>query len=396
MSIAADMAASQFQRDPYPFYARWRSRDLIPYEAQPNSWLVITYANALGILRDARFRVCRPALRSDRDGQDLPQLRDVVYRWLLFENPPDHARMRMLVNHAFAADFVSDLRPGIEPLVAAILDECAERRSFDLIADVAVPISVLVLADAMGLSRHDTVYFRRWSAQIAPLVDGTLRPSYVDTAAQVVGEMVEYLNPVIRARRADPGDDIISRLAATRNHDEGLLQEEVVANCVLLLTAGHETSAALLGNGVVALLQHPVELQRLRNDPSLGSLAVEELLRFDSPIQCTSRVPVQDLEWTGTMLPQGSVLNIMLGSANRDSAHFAEPDRLDVGRTKNPHLAFGGGIHFCPGAGLARLATRIAIEQLLQRFPNLALGPGESVRRPGAVVRGFTSIPVHI
>jgi pimeloyl-[acyl-carrier protein] synthase len=396
MSMAAEMATSQFRGDPYPFYARWRSRDPVPLDAQPGEWLVTTYANAVGILRDTRFRVCRPRLHSGRDGQDVPQLRDIVYRWLLFENPPDHARMRILVNHAFAPDFVADMRPAVAPIVAAILDECAERRSFDLIADAAVPIAVLVLADAMGLSRIDSAYFTRWSAQIAPLVDGTLRPSYVDTAAQTVAEMAEYLNPVIQARRADPGDDLISRLAATREHGAALSHAELLATCVLLLTAGHETSAALLGNGVVALLEHPAELHRLRNDPSLGPLAVEELLRFDSPIQLTSRAAVQDLKWAGTMFAAGSVMNIVLGSANRDSAQFADSDSLDVGRTRNPHLAFGGGIHFCPGAGLARLETRIAIEQLLQRFPSLTLGPGDSVRRPGAVLRGFTSLPVHL
>jgi pimeloyl-[acyl-carrier protein] synthase len=395
MSLASDMAMSQFQQDPYPFYARWRA-DSPLFEAEPGNWLVTTYADAVGILRDSRFRPCRPTLGgADRQGPDLQQLRDIVHRWVMYQDPPDHARLRTLLLHAFAADFVSDLHSRLEALVGTILDECAERRSFDLIGDVAAPISVLLLADAMGLSRQDGALFRRWSAQVAPLLDGTIRPSHLDGAEQAVGETVEYLKPILRARRANPGDDVISRLAATRDHGVEPTPEELLATCVLLLTVGHETSATLLGNGMVALLQHPQELSRLRSDPSLGVRAVEEFLRFDSPVQVTSRVPLQDVPWAGATLAKGSIVHVFLGSANRDPAQFADPDRLDVGRAKNPHLGFAGGIHSCPGARMARLETRIAIEQMVRRFPNLALGPGEPVRRPGTVLRGYSSIPVQ-
>jgi len=395
MSIASDMAMSQFQQDPYPFYARWRTDDPL-FEAEPGTWLVTTYADAVATLRDARFLACRPTLGgAGREGRDLQQLRDIVHRFVLYEDPPDHTRLRTLLHHAFAVDFVSDLRARIEPLVAKILDECAERRSFDLIADVAAPISVLVLADAMGLSRQDSALFRHWSAQIAPMLDGTLRSSDLDGAAQAIGATVEYLQPIIRARLANPGDDVISRLAATRDHGVEPSAEELLATSVFLLTAGHETSASLLGNGLVALLRHPTEMNRLRSDSSLGIRAVEEFLRFDSPIQLTSRVPAHDVVWAGAKLAAGSVVNILLGSANRDPAQFADPDRLDVGRAKNPHLAFSGGIHACPGARLARLEARIAIEEVVRRFPNLALGPGEPVRRPGVVLRTYTSIPVR-
>lgn len=396
MSIAAEMAMPQFYRDPYPFYAQWRSHDPIQFDERLGTWFLATYADSIGVLRDARFHVCRPTLRSQRDGQGVQQLCDIAYRWLLFENPPDHTRLRKLVNHAFALDFVSEQRPAIESIIAGILDECAERGSFDLIADVAAPVSVVALAGAMGLPAHDAPHFRRWSAQIAPLLDGSLRQSYVDAAAQAVGETVEYLNPIVRARRVNPGHDVISRLAATREHGVEPLEIELMATCVLLLTAGHETTNALLGNGVLALLKHPEELHRLRRDPSLGTLAVEEFLRFESPVQVTSRQPDRDVEWAGVKFARNIVVNLLLGSANRDSAQFVDAERLDVGRTKNAHIAFGAGIHFCPGAGLSRLVTRIAIEQILKRFPNLALGPGDPVMRAGAVVRGFSSIPVHV
>jgi cytochrome P450 len=397
MSSGSVLATAEFQRDPYPFYARWRTESPIFFEAQAGTWLVTRYADAAALLRDARFGACKPTLGgAGRDGRDFQPLREVVFRWLLFENPPDHTRLRTLVNHALALDFVSDLRPRIQSLVETILGECAERRSFDLIDDVAAPLAVLVLADAMGLSRQDSALFRRWSAQISPLLDGTLRPSYLDGAARAIGETAEYLKPVIEARRANPAADVISRLASTRDHGVEPSAEELLATCVFLLSAGHETTAVLLGNGIVALLQHPGELHRLRNDPSLGARAVEEFLRFESPVQVTSRVAAENVEWAGTTFAKGCVVNVVLGSANRDPAQFADPERLDVGRTKNPHLAFAGGIHTCPGARLAKLESRIAIEEIVRRFPNLAVGPGEPVRRPGAVLRGYSSIPVQI
>ena len=320
---------------------------------------------------------------------------EIVYRWLVCENPPDHTKLRRLVNHAFPVEFVSNRRAGIEAVVASILDQCAERKSFDLIADVAGPISVLALAETMGLPKQDGAQLRRWSTQIAPLMDGTIRPLYMDAAAKAVGETIEYLRPIIEARRARPGDDLISRLARVWEQSDELSESELIATCVFLLTAGHDTTGMLLGNGIIALLENPGELRRLRADPSLATLAVEEFLRFDSPVQLTSRAPVEDIEWGGAMLEKGVGINLMLGSANRDSAQFASADRLDVGRTNNPHLAFGTGIHFCLGAAMARLVTRIAIDQLVRRFPNLALVAGDPVRRPGIVLRGFTSIPVE-
>jgi cytochrome P450 len=254
-------------------------------------------------------------------------------------------------------------------------------------------MSLRVLADYMALPRRDIQRFRHWLAQIAPLLDGSLRASHVESGAQAVGELVEYLRPVIQARAADPGGDLISRVAASRAPT--MSDTELVANCVLLLIGGYETTATLIGNGVVALLQEPGQLRRLRDDPGLGPVAVEEFLRFESPVQIVSRKALKDMPWAGVTFSKGNVVNIVLGSANRDPAQFSDPDRLDVGRPKNPHLAFAGGIHSCAGAALARVEARIAIEGLLRRFPNLALGPGDPVRRPGAVLRAWTSIPVR-
>jgi cytochrome P450 len=313
---------------------------------------------------------------------------------LIYQDPPNHSLVRKSLNEAFPMEAVSALAPNIESIVGDVLDECAERGTFDLIRDFSAPLTIMVLADAMGLPRDDRAQFRRWSTRLAPLVDGSIRASFLDDAAQAAGETAEYLTRVIRARRANPGDDLISRLIATG--DDGAPSElDLLSTCVFLLTAGHESCGLLLGNAVVALLEHPSELERLRNTPSLGALAVEEFLRFDSPVQVASRKPVEDVSWASVTFPKGCVINLLLGSANRDPAQFSDPDRLDVGRTRNPHLAFSTSIHFCAGTGLARLEVRIALQQLLKRFPNLALGPAEPIRRPGAVLRGFLSLPVQ-
>jgi cytochrome P450 len=387
---------SQFYRDPYPFYARWRNENPIHFDERLGAWFMTTYADAVAVLRDARFRAIQPTRRPGRDEQSVQRLFDVAYRWVLYQNPPDHARVRKLVNQVLALDFLSGLGPLIQAVVAPILDECAERGSFDLIDDVAAPAAVLVLAEAMGLPGRDSHRFRRWSHDIGRFIDGSLRPTSVDAAAQAVGEAVEYLGPIIESRRAVPGRDLISRLAASHDHVAESSEADLLATCVLLLATGQETTVALFGNGVAALVEHPGELQRLRRDRTLGVLAVEEFLRFDSPVQVVTRVLDRDVEWSGKRLARRSQVNIFIGSANRDPAQFPDPDRLDVGRTKNAHIAFGAGIHVCPGAGMARLVTRIAIEELLRRFPTLTPGPAEPVRRPGGLLRCFQSIPVQV
>jgi cytochrome P450 len=393
MGIATEIRLPEFARDPYPFYARWRRDDPVQFDERVGAWFTTTYADAVGILRDARFRVCKPARRPGRDEKSVDRLFEMAYRWLLYENPPNHTRLRRLLNHALALDFVSGL--GIESIVEAILDECADRGSFDVITDVAKPISVMVLGEAMGLPAHDRSRFRTWSDLIGRFVDGSLRPATVDVAAQAVGEAVEYLTPIVSARRSAPGHDIISRLASARDIGDESSDADVMAMSVLLLATEQETTVSLTGNGIVALLEHPAELERLRREPGLGALAVEEFLRFDSPVQIVTRLPDRDVEWAGARFAKDSQVNILLGSANRDPAQFPDADRLDVGRTKNAHVAFGAGIHLCPGAGMARIVTRIAVRQMLERFPNLTLGPGDPVRRSSDVVRSFVSIPVQ-
>jgi cytochrome P450 len=393
--MATDITSPEFFQDPYPFYARWRTDGPLQFEERGRAWFLTTYADALGVLRDARFRICKPARRQGLDAHSVDRLYEMAYRWVLYENPPNHTRLRRLLNHAFAVDVVAGLGPGIESIVEGILDECADRGSFDVITDVAKPISVMVLVEAMGLPAHDRSRFRTWSDQVGRFVDGSLRPTSVDVAAQAVGEAVEYLTPIVSARRSAPGHDMISRLANARESGDEASDADVMAMCVLLLATGQETTVSLIGNGIVALLQHPAELERLRGDPGLGTLAVEEFLRFDSPVQIVTRLPDRDLECAGAPLQKDSQVNIVLGSANRDAAQFPDADRLDIGRTKNAHIAFAAGIHLCPGAGMARLVTRIVIQQMLKRFPGLAPGPGAPVRASSYVLRRFSSIPVQ-
>jgi cytochrome P450 len=320
---------------------------------------------------------------------------NMLRRLLLFSDPPDHTRLRSLVSDAFTRRAVEDLHPRIEQIANELLDAVPDE--FDLVSQFAYPLPVTVIAELLGVPIADRALFGAWARQLVQIVSvDDPSQDVIDTANETVDAFYGYFRALASDRKAAPRDDLLSALVAAEIEGEKLTEDELLATCVLLLVAGHETTANLIGNGTLALLQHPDQLRRLRDDPSLAAAAVEELLRYDSPVQATARTTLTDMEIGGKRVGAGERVVLLLGSANRDAAHFDRPERLDVGRTPNVHIGFGGGIHFCLGAPLARLEARAAFAALLRRFPDVTLAGDDVAWRRTYPIRGLEALAVRV
>jgi cytochrome P450 len=294
---------------------------------------------------------------------------------MLLQDPPDHTRLRTLVSRAFTPRAIEGLHGQIQSIMDGLLDAIVDRGAADLIADFAYPLPVSVINEMLGVPARDRALFRQWSFDIARSLDAIVLPdpdiiARGNAAGAAIGA---YFEDLVAERRRAPRADLLSAMIAVEEAGDRLSIEELLATGLLLFLAGHETTTNLIGNGVLALLRHPEELRRLREDPALVESAVEELLRYDSPVQRVSRLVYEDVTLGDRTIPAGSLVLGLLGAANRDPDHFPEPDRLDLRRRDNRHLAFGWGIHFCLGAPLARLEGQLAFRTLLRRLPNLAL-----------------------
>jgi pimeloyl-[acyl-carrier protein] synthase len=316
-------------------------------------------------------------------------------KWILFRDPPDHTRLRALVSAAFTPRIVQALAPRIADIAEGLLDEVEPTGSFDLIRDYAFPLPVIVIAELLGIPPQDRMRFRDWSIALGAAIDLRTSPDVYVAASEATGEVTAYLREIVAERRAEPREDLVSALIAAESEGGPLDEEELIAMCVLLLVAGHETTVNLIGNGVLALLRHPEQLELLRSRPDLYDGAVEELLRFDSSVQFTFRYAREDIELRGRSISRGEQVGLVLGSANRDPERFSDPDRLDVTRASLHHLAFGMGIHFCLGAPLARLEARLALETLFRRLPGLRLVEEPLRWRPGIGFRGLEALPLR-
>ena len=314
---------------------------------------------------------------------------------MLFLDPPDHTRLRALVNKAFTQRAVSGLEPRIRGILGSLLDDIEDPAAFDLMQAVARPFPVVVIAEMLGVPAEDRDRFRIWSAQRARLLEPMIGPREREAGEAATRAFDAYFRPIIKARRAEPRDDVVSALARAEDDGGRLTEREMLNMLRLLLIAGNETTANLIGNGMLALLRHPEQLQRLRNDPGLIPAAVDELLRFDSPIQSDFRRVLADCEVNGFPLRKRDNIVLFLGAANRDPDVFENPGRLDVGRSRSTHLSFGRGIHHCLGAPLARLEGRIALEMLLERFLQIGLLDTRPRFRKGIVLRGLQSLMVR-
>ena len=392
--VAWNPLSAAMAQDPYPVYAALRARGTIHRSRLINAWLFARHADADAILRDHRNFANDPrrGTLTRRQEAVLPPADDYT---LLFLDPPDHTRLRTLVTKAFTPRAVQDLEARIRAVATALLDAVDEPGAFDLMAALAQPLPVIVIAEMLGVPAEDRDRFKLWSAQRARLLEPTASRRERAVAQNAQQEFDAYFRAIVAMRRRAPRDDILSALAHAEDGGERLSEREMLNILRLLLVAGNETTTNLIGNGMLALLANPDQLARLRDDPGLMPAAVDELLRFDSPVQTTFRRARADCAVNGFEVRERDNVAVLLGAANRDPDAFEEPDRLDVGRAHCPHLSFGRGIHHCLGAPLARLEGRIAFELLLERFARIDLVGPRPKFRSGIVLRGLRSLPVN-
>lgn len=378
-------------QDPYPLYAALRGRSPVHHSRLMDAIVLSRYADVDRILRGhARFSV-NPDLRMSRKARYKPTPEE---RSILFIDPPDHTRLRSLVNKAFTRSAINALEPRTREIMGALLDGIREPDGFDLMQTVAIPLPVIVIAEMLGIPQEDRARFRVWSDRRARLLEPMLTRSERKTAAEASTQLSQYFLSIIRSRQGEPRDDIMTRLVQAEEQGDSLTETEMLNMLRLLLIAGNETTTNLIGNGMLALLRHPDQLQALRDDPGLIPAAVDELLRYDSPVQMTLRCAVEDCDINGTPVRAGQDVILLGGSANRDPDAFKNPDELDFNRPEQDHISFGRGIHYCLGAALARLEGRIAFEMLLERFDSLRLLTDNPAFRYSIVLRGLVSLPV--
>jgi cytochrome P450 len=394
--------APSYRVNPYRQLGRLQESDPLYRSDVLRAWLVTRYADCVEVLRDpVLFSSDSHNARGDlaeviRERRESSPLGDVAT--VLTSDPPVHTRLRGLLNRAFTPRRVEAMRPHIEELTAELLDEALRESdgSFDLMTGLAQPLPVIVIAEMLGVSRGDRTDFRRWSDAIARTTDIIGGEEAVRGAREATEALVAYFDAVVRERRAEPRDDLMSALVHAADEGDRLTHEELLAFAVLLLVAGNETTTNLIGNGLLALAAHPDEVQRLRDDPALMPSAVEELLRFDSPVQGVVRFATADTEVAGQPIANGDSLLLMLGMANRDPRQFSDPERLDLGREENRHLAFGLNVHYCLGAPLARLEAAAVFAALLERFERFEVDVDGLERGGTFLLRGPDRVPLRV
>src|SRR5262245_29124462 len=395
-----DIASPAHKANPYPFYARLRAEEPVCRVTLPDrqtAWLITRYGDVTAALKDERLVKDKlRALTPDQVSRQpwVPSIFRPLMKNMLDLDPPDHTRLRALVHRAFTPRLVEQMRGRIEALADGLLDAVEGREGFDLIRDYALPIPTTIIAEMLGIPPGDRHRFHRWSRVIV-----SASPSGWGMVKAIPSALafLRYIRRLIATRRADPGYDLVSALVQAEESGAQLSDDELLAMVFLLLIAGHETTVNLIGNGVLALLEHPDQRDRLRDEPALIKPAVEELLRYGSPVEtATERYAREDMTIAGVAIPRGALVYAVLASANREEREFVDPDALDLTREPNRHVAFGLGPHYCLGAPLARLEGQIAIGNLLRRIPGLrlAVAPGAVRRRRGLVLRGLEALPV--
>jgi hypothetical protein len=399
-----DPASPAFQANPHAIWSRLRAEQPIYPRRMPDgrsAWVVTRYRDCVAVLRDPDCSAQKfPShvlhqLAAD-PAAPFAVIARTVLGMMLVKDDPDHGRLRGLVNKAFTPRVVSELRPRVQAIADELLDAAAKRGELDAIADLGMPLPIIVIAELLGVPLEERANLKRWSDKLVTFLDGTIREKGLAEAAKACLEMRAYMDGVFAERRERPRDDLISRLIAAREVEDRLSDDELFGTVVLILAAGHETTTNLIGNGLYTLLRHPGELARLRARPELIGSAVEELLRFEGPVALTSRNPVRDYVLDGRTIAKDDELSLVLASANRDPAVFADPDRLDLSRGENRHLSFGFGAHFCLGASLARLEGQIALGSIVSRFPGLKLASESVEWKPGIVLRGLVALPIRL
>lgn len=400
-TISDDLLAPEVVADPYRYYASLRDWDPVHWNTRWGGWLVTRYDDVVRALRDTeRFSSDRMAslmLELDEAAQEkFHLLINYFSKWLVFTDPPYHTRVRMLVNKAFTPSSVERLRPRVKAIVSELLDQFSGRNHAEFIYEFAFHLPVIVISEYMGVPVEDREQIKEWSDETGRVFFiRANEPDRRERSQRGLEHLLEYFAPLIRERRAHPRDDLITALVQAEERGDLLSEEELLATCTVLIFAGHETTTNLLANGVVAFSRFRDQWDLLRENPSLIKSAVEELLRYDGPVMATFRWAKTDAELGGKVIRQGDRMLLVLGAANRDPAKFADPDRLDITRSPNPHVAFGHGIHICLGAPLARVEAQEAFLALSQRFPGFRMADQELSYHPTIVARALKQLYVE-
>ncbi len=426
-----NLQREEIRANPYPFYEQLRNQDPIRWDEELGFWVLTRYADIDSLYTDERFSRAQGLMRGfQRLSESEQQIAEPVYqsfsKTVFYADPPYHTHLRGLMNHAFTPRRVERLRPTIQEIVDELLDAAQAKNETDVIRDLAYPLPVMVIAELLGLPANDRARFKKWSDDLFAIL-GTVRnksSDLLERASQSLSEMTDYVKDLSRKRSAYPQDDLLTallsvtaddHLACPHPHDSSPLQataelireqdayassplteEELVANINILLSTGHETTTHLIGNGLLALLQHPDQLRKLQAQPSLLAPSIEEMLRYDNPVQITYRSVLEDANIKGKQIRKGDLVNTILGSANRDPERFSNPNRFDITRNEGRHLGFGVGIHFCIGAPLVRLEAEIVFETILRRFPKLSLATESLEWQEHPIFRGLKSLPVYL
>lgn len=387
-------------RDPYPYFRQLQEHDPVRWNERYRSWVITRYDDVAACFRDLRLSSDRiTPYRANRDGgerHELSQVLDVLSGWLVFKDPPDHTRLRRLVQKAFTVKTVERWRGRIQEVVDELIDELTPESTTDIVREFAYPLPAIVIAEMLGVPPSDRDLFKGWSDDITALVFGAMdEPDRHERAAAGMAELVSYLSGLLEEHQHSEADDLMGSLVAARDDDDALTADEVLATCVLLLFGGHETTSSLIGSSVHALVHHPDQLHDLMTDPTIIGPAIEEFLRFDGPAKVSVRMVRESFELQGRKIRSGERVFLVPSAANRDPRRFRDPDRLDLRRDDHAHLGFGGGIHYCLGAPLARVEAGIAISSLIRRLPGLSIPDPASLQwQPTLLSRSLRSLPV--
>lgn len=428
----SNLQREEIRANPYPFYEQLRDHDPIHWDEELGFWVLTRYAEIDSLYTDERFSRAQGLMRGfQRLSESERQIVEPVYhsfsKTVFYADPPYHTHLRGLMNHAFTPRRVEQLRPYIQRIVNELLDAAQSKgERVDVIPDLAYPLPVMVIAELLGLPASDRDRFKKWSDDLFAIL-GTVRHKpyhLLERAAQSLSEMTDYIRDLSRKRREAPQDDLLTALlsvtgdndlacphpaGSASSHATGerirerdayasstLTEDELASNINILLSTGHETTTHLIGNGLLTLLQHPGQMQQLQSQPVLLPSAIEEMLRYDNPVQITYRSALEDTDLKGKRIRKGDLVNSILGSANRDPQRFSNPDLFDITRNEGRHLGFGIGIHFCIGAPLVRLEAEVVFDTILRRFPKISLATETLEWQEHPIFRGLKALPVHL
>ncbi len=405
LSVNATLSLSNLQdpevrANPYPFYAQLRSQDPVHWDEELGFWVLTRYADIASVYHDPRFSRAQGLRRGyERLPESEQVIAEPVYhsfsKTMFYSDPPYHTRLRGLVNSAFTPAAVEQMRPYVERTVDNLLDAVQANGQMDVIHDFAYPLPIMVIAQMLGLPAEERVRFKKWSDDLFAILGSVPHaPELMERAAHSLNELTSYVTELSEARRKHPGEDLLTALVEATEEGQHLSQAELVANMIILLSAGHETTSNLIGNGLLALLQNPDQMQKLRAQPDWIASAVEEMMRYDNPVQISYRSAAEDVEIGGKCIHKGQLVNSILAAGNRDPEHYSEPDRFDITRDEGKHLGLGLGIHFCLGAPLLRLEAQVAFTSILHRFLELRLATETLEWQEHPIFRGVKSLPV--